>query len=125
MSNDAITTAAQNMVIAINNLNNTWLALVDVYGTDTSATYDGGFGGLTQLITASPGRIVNVSITVSSVSPLNIYNSATVAAIGATNLLAVVDTSTVGITTVNANFSAGLVVAIPAGCSANVTYSTR
>jgi hypothetical protein len=121
MSNDAITTAAQNMVIAINNLNNTWLALVDVYGTNTSVTYAGG-GGLNQLIVAKPGRIVNISVTVAA-GTTSVHNSQTVAAIGATNLIAVVDTSTVGIKTVNVNFSQGLVLAIPAGCSLNVTYS--
>ena len=121
MSNDAITTAAQNMVIAINNLNNTWLALVDVYGTNTSVTYAGG-AGLTQLIVAKPGRIVNISVTVAAGST-SVYNSLTVAGIGVTNLIAVVDTSTVGIKTVGLNFSQGLVLAIPAGCSLNVTYS--
>jgi hypothetical protein len=122
MSNDAITTAAQNMVIAINNLNNTWLALVDVYGTDTSVTYAGGGGGLTQLIVAKPGRVVNLSVTVGALTT-SIYNSATVAGIGVTNKIAVVDTSTTGIKTVNVNFSQGLVLAIPVGCSLNVTYS--
>ena len=124
MANDAITTAAQNMVIAINNLNNTWLALVDVYGTNTSVTYAGGGAGISQLVTAQPGRVVNLSVTVGA-GTTSVYNSATVAAIGATNLLAKVDTSTVGIKTINVNFSAGLVLAIPAGCSVNVTYSTR
>ena len=124
MANDAITTAAQNMVIAINNLNNTWLALVDVYGTDTTVTYAGGGGGLSQLITAQPGRIVSISVTVAAGST-SVYNSQTVAGIGVTNLLAVVDTSTAGIKTVGLNFSQGLVLAIPAGCSLNVTYSLR
>lgn len=122
MANDAITTAAQNMVIAINNLNNTWLALVDVYGTDTSVTYAGGGAGLTQLIVAKPGRIVNLSVTVVG-GATSIYNSATVAGIGVTNRLAIIDTSTLGIKTVGLNFSQGLVVAIPAGTSLNVTYS--
>ena len=122
MANDAITTAAQNMVIAINNLNNTWLSLVDVYGTNTTVTYAGGGGGITQLIIAKPGRIVNISVTVAGGSA-SVYNSATVAAIAVSNLLAIVDTSAVGIKTVGLNFDAGLVVAIPAGTSLNVTYS--
>ena len=77
-----------------------------------------------MLFRSGGGRLNNISIIVSAAATVEVYDSATTAGIGATNLLAVVAASTAASTLiVNKIYSNGLVLVTGAGVSANITYS--
>jgi len=118
MTDNAIITAAQNVVIAINALTK---ATANAVGTSNSVTQG---GSTTTLVVTGTGRLNNVTIVVSAAATVSIYDSATTSGIGATNLLAVIAASTAASTiTVDKIYSNGLVLVTGAGVSANITYS--
>ena len=118
MTDNAIITAAQNIVIAINALTKT---TAGGYGTSNSLTYGGST--TTQIITGT-GRLNNVTIVVSAAATVSVYDAATTSGIGSSNLMVVVPASTVPSTiTVNKVYANGLVLVTGAGVSANITYS--
>lgn len=118
MTDNAIITAAQNIAIAIN-------ALVkstnNATGTSNSATQAGGVTG--QIITGT-GRLNNVTVVVSAVATVNVYDAANTSNIAASNLLVSIPSSTVPSTIkVDKIYKNGLVLVTGAGVSANITYS--
>lgn len=118
MTDNAIITAAQNIVIAINALTK---ATSSAYGTSNSATQGGS--ATTQIVTGN-GRLNNITIVASAAATVSVYDSASTTGIGSENLLAVVAASTTASTiVVNKIYANGLVLVTGAGVSANITYS--
>ena len=119
MANDAITTAAQNIAIAINTITST---LKNIYGSISSSPLTGGT--TTQLFTG-PGRLVNVSVTTSAAVNVVFYDVAQSVNAGSTNVLAAVSCSQIGTTALNKPFANGLTVIVGAGATVTVTYSVN
>ncbi len=117
MADNSIITAAQNIAVAINNLVKATYAL---NGSATSATYA---GASTIQVTLGSGRLNNATVTVSAAVSVDIYNAKSTSAINAENLLATLDTSNLGTTILNKNYTDGLVLVVGAGAEANITYS--
>lgn len=111
---DDIATIQKNGVLAVSTLNQT---LRGIYGTNTSPT-----ASADTLVVAGPGRAVNVSVTVAGTTAGSIHNCSTLAAVSASNMLAVID-NTVGVVPLNLVFNAGLVINVGTGQQFNVTYS--
>ena len=117
MSNDSLTYATQNIVVAINGLNsnNTFLS-----GQLTSDTYS----GTTVVISPTKGRLISVCITASAAAPVTFYNQSSSGTLFPVKVLYVVPASaTVGRYVIDQVFNTGLVMVVGAGVSANVTYS--
>lgn len=117
MTDNAIITAAQNIVVAINNLVK---ATTNAYGTGNSPTYT---GGTTNQVVVGAGRLNNVTIVIPAAVNVDIYDAKSSSLIDPTNLLASVDASNSGTFVLNKVYSNGLVADIGAGVDANVTYS--
>lgn len=117
MTDNAIITAAQNIVIAINGLIR---ATNSAYGTANSLTFD---DSAQQLIVVGRGRVNNISIVVDAAVTVDVYDAASVSAAAASNLLASVDANNLGTVQLNKVYSNGIVLDVGAGAQANVTYS--
>lgn len=118
MSNDSMTTALQNAVIAINKRTTNDLYLK---GQFTSDTYD---GAQTVVIATTKGQLINVCITTSAAAPVTFYNQSSAATLFPSKVLCVVPASALqNVYTIGQVFNTGLVMVVGAGVSANVTYS--
>ena len=114
----AATTAAQNQVVAVNSVAR---AMTYLWGQYTSNTYT---GPETVQIQDGPGRLVNICIVQSGADTVQIYDSASVNALPAGNLIYVLPASTAqGVTQIGQELTDGLVMIIGSGVTANVTYS--
>lgn len=118
MTDNAIISTSQNITVAINNLVKATQALS---GVATSETYVGS--ATKQQVTLGSGRLNNVTVTVAAAVSVSIYNAKSTSVTNAGNLLAVVDATNLGTTILNKNYTDGLVLDIPAGANANLTYS--
>jgi len=118
MSNDSMTTALQNTVIAINKRTSTDLYLK---GQFTSDTYS---GPTTVVISPTKGQLINVCITTSAAETVTFYNQSSSGTLFPSKTLFVVPASaTQGVYNIGQVFNTGLVMVVGAGVSANVTYS--
>ena len=117
MTDNAIITAAQNIVIAINGLTK---ATNNAYGTANSATYD---DTAQQVITTGKGRINSITIVVGAAVTIDVYDAATTSSAAASNLLASIDATDPITVVINKVYSNGIVLDVGAGAQANVTYS--
>ena len=118
MSNDSMTTALQNAVIAINKRTTNDLYLK---GQFTSDNYS---GAKTIVISTTKGQLINVCITTSAATTVTFYNQSSASTLFPEKILCVVPASvTQGVYALGQVFNTGLVMVVGAGVSANVTYS--
>ena len=117
MANDAITTAAQNIAIAINTITTT---LKNIYGSISTTPIP---GSTTRQIYTGQGRLVNVSVTTTAAVNVTFYDVAQSANAASTNILAVQSCNNLGTVSLNKPFANGLTVAVGAGATVTVTYS--
>ena len=116
MANDAITTAAQNIAIAINTITTT---LKNIYGSITTVTLPAG----THQIYTGGGRLVNVSVTTAAAVNATFYDVEQSNKIASTNVLVVQPCASLGTTSLNKPFANGLTVVVGAAAAITVTYS--
>lgn len=117
---DDILTAQKNGVIAINNLNQTWLSYSRRnQGQFTTAVIS---GASPVLIYNGPGYLVSVSVVVAGTTNGTAYNFASATSPAASSALMKIG-NTVGIYTAGFQFSSGLVIEPGTGQSIVVTYS--
>lgn len=116
MANDAITTAAQNIAIAINTITST---LKNIYGSITTLPLTAG----THQIYTGGGRLVNVSVTTAASVSTTFYDVAQSNTVASTNILVVHTSTPIGTTALNKPFANGLTVTVGAGAVITVTYS--
>jgi hypothetical protein len=116
MANDAITTAAQNIAIAINTITST---LKNIYGSITTIPLTAG----THQIYTGGGRLVNVSVTTAAAVNATFYDVAQSNNAATTNILVVQDCTNLETTSLNKPFANGLTVTVGAGAVITVTYS--
>lgn len=128
-----ILTTQKNGVVAINGLNQSLRdVIIEIQnlgaGAFASTVSPTVLASTTQLIVAGTGRIFAVSIPIhSGASHVEIYNSATVGGIAATNLIYRSLASTSGsftpYQTVNLAYTAGIVIKTDAGMNCCVAYT--
>lgn len=116
MANDAITTAAQNIAIAINTITST---LKNIYGSITTLPLSAG----THQIYTGGGRLVNISVTTAAAVNATFYDVPQSNKAASTNILVVSSCSAIGTTALNKPFASGLTVTVGAGAVITVTYS--
>ena len=120
MSNDTVSTATQNLVVAFNALSTTQKFLNGQFTSDSTDSV----AGATVLVSNTSGRLVNVCIVTSGAGTVNFYNQNFTSPLQATKLLYSVPASaSEGVITINQVFNTGLVMVVQAGVSANCTYS--
>lgn len=118
MSNDSMTSALQNAVIAINKRTSTDLYLS---GQFTSDTYT---GATTVVIATTKGQLINVCINTSAAATVTFYNQSSSATLFPSKVLCKIAASAnLGVYPIGQVFDTGLVMVVGAGVSANVTYS--
>ena len=116
MANDAITTAAQNIAIAINTITTT---LKNIYGSITTGPLSAG----THQIYTGPGRVVNISVTTAAAVNAVFYDVPQSNKAASTNVLVASSLTPIGTTALNKPFADGLTVVVGAGAVITVTYS--
>lgn len=117
---DDILTAQKNGVIAINNLNQTWLSFSRrEHGQYTTSVLS---GASPILVYTGPGYLVSVSVVVAGTTNGTAYNYASITSPAASSQLMKIG-NTVGIYQAGFQFSAGLVIEPGTGQSIVVTYS--
>lgn len=116
MANDAITTAAQNIAIAINTITST---LKNIYGSISTIPLTAG----THQIYTGAGRLVNVSVTTAAGVTATFYDVAQSNKAASTNVLVVHSCTPIGTTALNKPFANGLTVTVGAAAVITVTYS--
>lgn len=110
---DDLLTAAKNIVVALNNIQQT---LEENNAQYTSDTVTGA-----TLVIAGTGKILNFCVTVAGTANGTINDAATTGAAAAANVLAATP-NTVGVTECDLMFTDGIVISPGTGQSVNVTY---
>lgn len=110
---DDILTAAKNLVVALNNVQQTLEEHNEEY-TSTTVT-------ASTLIIAGTGKVLSFCVTVAGTTNGTINNSATTGGAAAANVLAAIP-NTIGVTLCNLMFTDGIVIVPGTGQSVNVTY---
>lgn len=111
---DDILTAAKNIVVALNGGN----AVAKTAFAQSSSLN----ASTTTQVSATSGRLYAVIVTTSGSSLGNLYDSATITGIGASNLIATIP-ATVAVNTFNWPFQNGLVFVPGTGMVANISYA--
>lgn len=110
---DDLLTAAKNIVVALNNIQQTLEENNAQYTSDTVTS--------TTLVIAGTGKIINFCVTVAGSANGTINDSATTGGAAAANVL-VATPNTIGVTECDLMFTDGIVIAPGTGQSVNVTY---
>ena len=119
MSNDTLTTATQNLVIAFNSLNKTQQYLA---GQFTSSTYPDAANSPVQIFSGR-GRIVAVNIIIKG-GTVDLYDSASISIIPASSLVYTLDSNAeIGGHLVGIEVQNGIVLSLTDPTHANITYS--
>ena len=116
MSNDVLTVATQNLVLAFNSLNKTQQYLGGQYSSDT-------YTGATTQVYLGKSRLVAVNIIVTGGS-IEVYNTASKDVLLQKNLIFTLDsTAIIGNHQVGAECPNGIAFVVTAPTVANITYS--
>lgn len=113
-STDDVLTAVKNIVIALNNAN-------AFYRQNHPQLSQYGLSANT-VVTATPGRVYSVNVTTAGATAGAIYDTNTIASIGASNLIISVP-ATVATITLNWPLKTGLVYIPGSGQVASIAYS--
>lgn len=111
---DDIVQVAQNLVIAVNNLAQSFLSV------EGQATYENI--SATTLVKRGKGRVVRVSVTTAGTTAGSVYDTASTSLTGAASLMATIP-NTLGVTLISMPFQNGLVITPGASQVISVSYS--
>lgn len=110
---DDLLTAAKNIVVALNNIQQTL--------EENNAQYTSDVASGTTLVIAGTGKLLSFCVTVAGSANGTINDSATTGGVAATNVLAATP-NTMGVTECDLMFTSGIVIVPGTGQSVNVTY---